>query len=87
MSNPSSIILLDSYSEIEKIQHKIKEQNVLIITFDYKSHKTLLKNNIVHEISDNFVSEDDLKIIQKNSYSLAKWYEDSNSRFKEWFYY
>ena len=76
MSNPSSIILLDSYSEIEKIQHKIKEQNVLIITFDYNSHKTLLKNNIVHEISDNFVSEDDLKIIQKNSYSLAKWYED-----------
>ena len=38
--------------------------DVRIITFDYISHKNLLKNNITHEISDDFLDEKDIQLIQ-----------------------
>jgi len=74
-ANNSTVILLDSSSDKE-VKDLTQQQNVIIITFDYESHKTLSRNNIVHEISDSYVDENDLKTIQKNSYSLVKWYED-----------
>ena len=72
----STVILIDSSSDIDQIQELIQQENVLVITFDYESHKTLLKKKIVHEISDSYVNENDLMTIQKNSYSLVKWYKD-----------
>ena len=73
----STIILLDSSSGIEEINDLIQQHNAVVITFDYESHKTLSRNNIAHEISDSYVDDNDLKIIQKYSYSLVKWYKES----------
>ena len=39
----STVILIDSSSDIDQIQELIQQENVLVITFDYESHKTLLK--------------------------------------------
>lgn len=71
----ATIILVDSSFDIDELK-KILKDKIQIVTFDYESHKTLSRNNIVHEISDNYIDENDLKAIQKDSYSLAKWYKE-----------
>lgn len=50
--------------------------NLTIITFDYESHVLLKKNNISHEISDNFLSRDELANIQNNCYGYVNWFEN-----------
>ena len=70
-----SILFVDSSTSIDdviKIKNKIS--NIQIFSFDYISHKLLIKNNINHEISDKFLSENDLNIIQQKSYQFAEWY-------------
>lgn len=42
----STVILIDSSSDIDQIQELIQQENVLVITFDYESHKTLLKKKL-----------------------------------------
>ena len=70
------IILLDSVNSIDEIKREITEiRNVRIITFDYDSHKNLLKNKIKHEISDEFLDENKLQQIQNESFNLTKWYD------------
>lgn len=68
------IILFDSNSNIEELK-KILHTNPLIISFDYETHQILEKNNIMHQISDNFVTRDDLVQIQNKCYDFVKWYE------------
>ena len=71
----NKIILLDSIYSIDDIKKELIEfKDVRIITFDYNSHKNLLKNKIKHEISDDFLHEDDLKLIQNESFILANWH-------------
>ena len=67
------IILLDSIESVEKELMKLKDAR--IITFDYVSHKSLLKSEIEHEISDDFLDEKEYDSIQKKSISLTKWYD------------
>lgn len=76
MSFSDTIILFDSSSDIEDLK-KIRKNDALIITFDYESHKQLLQNKISHEISDNYLSEDDFKKIFKQSFDFSRWYEES----------
>lgn len=73
---PNSIVLFDSSSKLEDLK-KILSDDLIIISFDYESHELLKKNNIVHTISDSFVSRDDLVTIQNNCYSYAKWFENT----------
>ena len=71
----NKIILLDSIYSIDDIKKELTEfKDVRIITFDYNSHKNLLKNKIKHEISDDFLHEDDRQLIQNESFILANWH-------------
>ena len=71
-----SILFVDSSTSIEEIINiKITIKNIQIFTFDYSSHKVLIQHNIAHEISDNYISEDDLNSIQAKSYEFSEWYK------------
>ena len=70
------IIFVDSTTSFDELKQKIQEfEFVKIIAFDYKSREKLLKNDIKHITSDEFLSEDDLKLIQKNTYDLSNWFD------------
>lgn len=75
MSFSNTIILFDSSSNIEDLK-KIKKKDALIISFDYESHNQLSQNKIPHEISDKYLSKDDLKKIYKESFNFSQWYEE-----------
>tara|TARA_B110001454_G_scaffold186203_1_gene182867 strand:- start:2541 stop:4397 length:1857 start_codon:yes stop_codon:yes gene_type:complete len=71
-----SILFVDSSTSIEEIINiKNTIKNIQIFTFDYSSHKVLIQHNIAHEISDNYISEDDLNSIQAKSYEFSEWYK------------
>ena len=69
------IVFLDSTSSIDDIKKITDWKNIRIITFDYVSHKQLLESRIEHDISDDFLNEDELQIIQNKSFNLTKWYD------------
>ena len=83
MENPQTkkkIILLDSIESIENIKKDLMGfKDTRIITFDYVSHKSLLKNKIEHEISDDFLNEKEYQLIQSESLNLTKWYDSELS--------
>ena len=74
--NDDAIALVDSSTNISEIK-KIIEKTGRLITLDYESHKTLLKNKIQHEISDNHITSVELDEIQKKSYYFSKWANSS----------
>lgn len=77
-----TIIFFDSSSNIENLK---SYPNTYVITFDYESHKTLQKNNIQHQTSDDFLDVVDLQTIQKKSYHFSRWYNESTiSQFLEY---
>ena len=79
------IILLDSIESVESIENEFMKLNdTRIITFDYVSHKSLLKNEIEHEISDNYLDEKEYESIQNKSMSLTKWYDGELSKLLEY---
>ncbi len=75
-SKLTTIVLYDSSFDISELINIIKEQDPLVISFDYESHKLLTKYNIKHKISDDYLSAKDITNIQKNSYSLSQWFEN-----------
>lgn len=68
------IIFLSGLKNISDISESEQQK---IIAFDYITHKTLEKNNISHQLADEFLSESDLFLIDKNSIKFAKWYEQN----------
>lgn len=70
------IVLFDSSSNVEDLKKFLMIKTAIVISFDYEAHKTLDKNNISHEISDNYLTKNDLHHIQKKSYDLVKWYSE-----------
>ena len=65
-NNSKFIILFDSvldFNDLNEINAKNKSK---IISFDYDTHKILKDKKINHEISDNYLSKKDLRMIQKN---------------------
>ena len=79
------IILLDSIESVESIENELMKLNdARIITFDYVSHKSLLKSDIEHEISDNFLGEKEYESIQNKSMTLTKWYDGELSELLEY---
>lgn len=53
----------------------IQEKKPKIITFDYESHVIFEQKNIQHEVSDAFLTKNDLKYIQDKSYLFAHWFD------------
>ena len=69
-----NILLIDSTFDFDNIHKIIDEQGISIITFDYKSHKILEKQNINHKLSDDYISDLDCKNIQEYVYKFSYWY-------------
>ena len=63
--NSESIILFDSISDSADLDHMISNDVLKIISFDYDTHKILKDKKINHEISDNYLSNNDLKLFKK----------------------
>jgi hypothetical protein len=77
-SKLNTIVLYDSSFDINELINIVKEKNPLVISFNYESHKFLIKHKIKHKISDDYLSEKDIQNIQKNSYSLSQWFANPN---------
>ena len=68
--------MFDSSCNLKELNQDIEDENSLVITFDYESHQLLNKNNIKHEISDNYLNRLELETIQKKSYELVEWFKE-----------
>lgn len=68
------VLLLDSKPKIDLVKNIVTQTNPTIITFDYETHKLLQDNKINHKISDDYITDDDLKYIQQSSFHLIKWF-------------
>ena len=72
--NSESIILFDSISNLADLAKMSNKNTSKIISFDYDTHNILKDKKINHQTSDNYLSKNDLKIIQKTAYSISEWY-------------
>ena len=72
------IIFADLNSNFNEIKKKVNEnKNILIISFDYKSHKILNDKKLKHEISDKFISDIEYKSIQDYVYKFTYWFKEN----------
>jgi len=69
------VILFDVDSDIEDLKRNMI-RNPKIISFSYDAHEILENNNIEHEISDAYLTRDELIQIQNRCYDTAKWFEN-----------
>ena len=75
----SVILLIDSDSNLTKIKVTKKDFHCnKIISFDYDSHKNLNLENIEHEISDEFITQEETNEIQNHLYTFSKWYDEKS---------
>jgi hypothetical protein len=73
----NNVFLIDSIKNFENLDFS-KYSELKIITFNYITHKELEKRGISHEISDSYLSDEELKSIQENSYKFSTWFENEN---------
>ena len=75
MSNNSKLVVLfDSTSDFDDLDETISNSKSKIISFDYDTHKILSDKKINHEVSDRYLSKEDLITIQKTAYSISEWF-------------
>jgi len=74
--NIESIVLCDSICNIDELKQIIVKYNPKIISFSLESHNFLVENNIEHNLSESYLNEHDLDMIQDNSYQFSQWYSD-----------
>ena len=72
-----SFLLVDSTTEISKI-NKLKNSFKKIISFDLESDRLLTDNSINHEISENFIPDEELKSIDSACINFCQWYNENN---------
>jgi len=72
-----SFLLVDSTSTLSKI-NKLKNSCQKIISFDLESDRLLTNNSINHEISENFVTNEELKSIDSACINFCQWYNENN---------
>jgi len=73
----NNVFLIDSAKNLENLNIS-QYSKPIVITFDYSSHKKLEKKGISHEISDSYLSAEELQTIQDSSYKFSKWFENDN---------
>ena len=66
-SNSKNIIIVDSSYSFETLKKIMENDESVIVSFDYDSHKILSDNGIKHQISDDFLSMADLWYIWRKS--------------------
>ena len=75
MNNISNLVVLfDSPSDFDDLDEMISKNKPKIISFDYDTHKILNDKKINHEVSDSYLSREDLRTIQKTAYSVSEWF-------------
>ena len=75
-TNSNLLVLFDSPSDFDDLDKMISKNTSKIISFDYNTHKILKDKKISHEISDNYLSNKDLRTIQKTAYSISEWFNE-----------
>ena len=76
LNNPNKqIIFFDSSMKIDDLKN-FSLQNFTLFSFDYESHQILSQNNIPHKISDDYITQNDLRNIEINSMKLSNWYQE-----------
>ena len=73
--NSKFIILFDSVSDFHDLNEIRGKNKSKIVSFDYDTHKILKDKKINHEISDNYLSKKDLRMIQKTAYKVSEWFD------------
>ena len=75
MNNNSNLLVLFDYpSDFDDLVETISNSKSKIISFDYDTHKILNDKKIKHEVSDKYLSKEDLRTIQKTAYSVSEWF-------------
>lgn len=73
----NEIILVEGKIDFSIIHKKIFENNSLVVSFDFESHKTLNENGIKHKLVEEYFSEEDKLEIDNLSLKLGTtWYKD-----------
>ena len=52
-----SILLIDSSFDFNNLKKIINKKNIRVITFDYKSHTILENQSISHELSEDYLTD------------------------------
>ena len=73
--NSELIILFDSVSDFEDLKKIISKKKPKIISINYETHKILKDKKIDHEISDNYLTKNDLRNIQNTAFSVSAWFD------------
>ena len=73
-NNSGHVVLFDSISDLNDLDEVINEDMSKIISFNHDTHKLLKDKKISHEISDAYLSEKELRMIQKTAYSISEWF-------------
>ena len=68
------IVLFDSSASLDEIKSIFKSKRSVIISLNHPSFEILKKNNIPQISPDEFLTQDEMKIIQKSVYELSDWY-------------
>jgi len=77
--NNSTILLIDSDFDLSKIKTITKDFHCdKIISFDYNSHKNLNLENIEHQTSDEFITQENTNEIQNHIYTFSKWHHEKS---------
>ena len=77
--NNSTILLIDSDFDLSKIKTITKDFHCdKIISFDYNSHKNLNLENIEHQTSDEFITQENTNEIQNHLYTFSKWHHEKS---------
>ena len=72
--NSNLVVLFDSTLDFDDLDETISNSKSKIISFDYETHKILNDKKINHEVSDSYLSREDLRTIQKTAYSVSEWF-------------
>ena len=73
----NEIILVEGKIDFNILDQNLLNDNLLVVSFDFESHKSLNENNIKHKLVEEYFSEGDKKEIDDLALNLGtNWYKD-----------
>jgi len=73
----NEIILVEGKIDFNILDQNLLNDNLLVVSFDFESHKSLNENNIKHKLVEEYFSEEDKKEIDDLALNLGtNWYKD-----------
>ena len=72
----NEIILVEGKIDFNILDRNLFNNNLLVVSFDFESHKSLNENNIKHKLVEEYFSEEDKLEIDNLSLKLGiTWYK------------